>query len=94
VEQRLICGNEAEAVFCDSTHHKVHRHANGPGTAQSQLIGKSKSGLHMNPYVVVDAVARLAAVIILHLETSVITPSTPHTPQTLGSAQGGAQVTS
>jgi hypothetical protein len=28
--QRLICENEAEAVFYDSTHHKVRQYANGP----------------------------------------------------------------
>ena len=65
LEQRLICGNEAEAVFYDSTHHKVHQHANGPGTAEDQSIGKSRGGLNTKLHMAVDAVGRLAAGIIL-----------------------------
>ena len=65
LEQRLICGNEAEAVFYDSTHHKVHQHANGPGTDEDQAIGKSRGGLNTKLHMAVDILGRLAAKIIL-----------------------------
>ena len=61
LEERLICGNESEAVFYDSTHHKVHQHANGPGTAEDQAIGKSRGGLNTKLHMAVDALGRLAA---------------------------------
>ena len=65
LEQRLICGNEAGAVFYDSTHHKVHQHANGPGSAEDQAIGKSRGGLNTKLHLAIDAVGRLAAKVIL-----------------------------
>ncbi len=65
LEQRLICGNEAEAVLYDSTHHKVHQHANGQGTAEDQSIGKSRGGLNTKLHMAIDALGSLAAGIIL-----------------------------
>ena len=65
LEQRLICGNDAEAVFYDSTHHKVHQHSNGPGTAEDQAIGKSRGGLNTKLHMAVDTLGRLAAKLIL-----------------------------
>ena len=65
LEQKLICGNEAEAVFQDSTHHKVHQHANGCGRAEAKAIGKSRGGLNTKLHMVTDVLGRLAGKIIL-----------------------------
>lgn len=56
----LICGQEAEAVFFDSTHVKVHQHSNGPGTLEEQAIGKSRGGLNTKIHLMVDVLGRLA----------------------------------
>jgi transposase len=65
LEQKMICGDKAEAVFKDSTHHKVHQHANGCGRHQDQAIGRSRGGLNTKLHLLVDACGRLAGKIIL-----------------------------
>ena len=61
----MLCGHDAEAVFYDSTHHKVHQHANGPGSAEDQGIGVSRGGLNTKLHLVVDVIGRLAAKIVI-----------------------------
>jgi hypothetical protein len=65
LERRLFCGNEANAVFYDSTHYRVHQHANGLGTAENQAIGKSKGGPNTKLHVTINATGWLAAGVIL-----------------------------
>ena len=67
LEQHMVCGHEAGAVFYDSTHHKVHQHASGPGAAEDQSIDNSRGGLNTKLHLAVDAVGRLVAKIILTL---------------------------
>jgi transposase len=67
---QLVCGQEAEAVFFDSTHVKVHQHCNGPGSAQEQAIGKSRGGLNTKIHVMVDALGRLAAKMVFTTGTT------------------------
>jgi transposase len=61
----LLTGTEAEAVFFDSTHVKVHQHANGPGTQEEQAIGASRGGLNTKIHIMVDALGRLAGKMVL-----------------------------
>jgi transposase len=65
LHQQLVCGDEAEAVFFDSTHCKVHQHANGAQSRQDQAIGNSRGGLNTKIHLVVDALGRLAAPMVL-----------------------------
>lgn len=65
LHERLVCGNEAEAVFFDSTHCKVHQHANGMNGAEDQAIGKSRGGLNTKIHAAADVLGRLAAKLIL-----------------------------
>lgn len=61
LQGQLIVGQDAEAVFMDSTHGKVHQHANGPGSPDDQAIGKSPGGLNSKIHLIVDGLGRLAA---------------------------------
>ena len=65
LEKRLVCGNQSEAVFYDSTHHKVHQHANGPQGVEDKAVGTSRGGRNTKVHMVVDAMGRLAARIVL-----------------------------
>ena len=65
LEGKMICGDEAEAVFYDSTHIKVHQHSNGPESLDSQAIGKSRGGLNTKLHMVVDILGRLAAPLVI-----------------------------
>lgn len=65
LEQRLICGNQSEAVFYDSTHHKVHQHANGSKGVEDKAVGTSRGGPNTKVHMAVDALGRLAAKMIL-----------------------------
>jgi transposase len=65
LQDQLISGHMAEAVFMDSTHCKVHQHSNGPGSPENQAIGKSRGGLNTKIHLVVDVLGRLAAAIEL-----------------------------
>lgn len=64
VHDRLVCGNEAEAVFFDSTHSKVHQHANEAGTNEERGVGTSRGGLNTKIHAVVDVLGRLAGKLI------------------------------
>jgi transposase len=61
LQDRMVIGDTSEAVFMDSTHCKVHQHANGPGGAKDKAIGKSRGGLNTKIHIVVDALGKLAA---------------------------------
>ena len=65
LEQHLICGNQSEAVFYDSTHLKVHQHANGPQGVDGKAVGTSRGGRNTKLHMAVDALGRLAAGIVL-----------------------------
>lgn len=65
LEGKMICGNEAEAVFYDSTHIKVHQHSNGPGAPEDKAVGKSRGGLNTKLHLAVDILGRLAARLVL-----------------------------
>jgi transposase len=65
LQEQLICGHDAEAVYMDSTHCKVHQHANGPGSPDDQAIGKSRGGLNSKIHLIVDVLGRLAAPIVV-----------------------------
>lgn len=64
VHEIMICGDEAEAVFFDSTHCKVHQHANDAGTDEERGVGTSRGGLNTKIHAVVDVRGRLAAKLI------------------------------
>ncbi|RYD32771.1 MAG: hypothetical protein EOP86_14925 [Verrucomicrobiaceae bacterium] len=57
----MITGAASGAVFMDSTHRRVHQHANGPGSPKDKAIGKSRGGLNTKIHIVVDAFGKLAA---------------------------------
>lgn len=61
----LICGDSGEAAYFDSTHCKVHQHANGAKSRDAEAVGKSRGGLNTKIHMVVDALGRLAAKMIL-----------------------------
>lgn len=65
LQKQLLTGDTSEAVFMDSTHCKVHQHANGPGSPEDQAIGKSRGGLNTKIHLVVDVLGRLAAPVLL-----------------------------
>jgi len=61
LQQRMKLGHTAEAVFFDSTHCKVHQHANGPGGQKNQGIGRSRGGRNTKVHLAIDGLGRLAA---------------------------------
>jgi transposase len=65
LQQKMITGNDSEAVFFDSTHAKVHQHAYGAGSIEDEDIGTSRGGRNTKLHMVVDILGRLAAPIIL-----------------------------
>jgi transposase len=65
LHERLILGADEEAVFADSTHTKVHQHANGATERAAQAVGTSRGGLNTKIHAVSDALMRLAAKIRL-----------------------------
>ena len=65
LHERLVCGEDGEAVYFDSTHCKVHQHANGAQSRENEAIGTSRGGLNTKVHMVVDALGRLAAKMIL-----------------------------
>jgi transposase len=61
----LVRGQDAEAVFFDSTHCKVHQHAHGGKGLENRAVGSSRGGLNTKVHMAVDAAGRLAAPLIL-----------------------------
>jgi transposase len=62
---RLVLGDQAEVVFADSTHAKVHQHANGATDRAAEAIGTSRGGLNTKVHAVCDGLLRLAAKLVL-----------------------------
>jgi len=54
-----------DEVFEDSTHCKVHQHANGSKDRAAQAVGRSGGGLNTKIHAVCDALLRLAGKLIL-----------------------------
>ena len=65
LHERLILGADEEVVYPDSTHAKVHQHANGGRGHEDKAVGPSRGGLNTKIHAVSDALMRLAAKIRL-----------------------------
>lgn len=65
LHEKLLLGDEAEVVFEDSTHCKVHQHANGSKDRAAEAVGRSRGGLNTKIHAVCDTLMRLAAKLIL-----------------------------
>jgi len=63
--EQLLLGKDAEVVFEDSTHCKVHQHANGCKDRAAQAVGRSRGGLNTKIHAVCDALLRLAGKLVL-----------------------------
>lgn len=62
VLSKLCCAQDAEVLFIDSTHLKVHQHAAcGANGRAFEAIGNSRGGLNTKLHVLVDGLGRLAA---------------------------------
>lgn len=65
LHERLLLGKDAEAVFEDSTHCKVHQHANGAKDRAEEAVGRSRGGLNTKIHACCDTLLRLSAKIVL-----------------------------
>ena len=65
LHEQLLLGKDAEVVCEDSTHCKVHQHANGAKDRAGEAVGRSRGGLNTKIHAVCDALLRLAAKLVL-----------------------------
>ena len=65
LHEELLLGKDAGVVFEDSTHCKVHQHANGSKDRAQEAVGRSRGGLNTKIHAVCDALLRLAGKLVL-----------------------------
>jgi transposase len=58
-------GAEAEVAFVDSTHCKVHQHANGATDRATEAVGTSRGELNTKIHAACDALLRLCTPMVL-----------------------------
>jgi len=65
LHDRLLLGAHEEVAFVDSTHCKVHQHANGAKDRAAEAVGTSRGGLNTKIHAACDALLRLCTPMVL-----------------------------